>query len=560
MHTIGSGTFAKVKLCKHTPTDNTYAMKIFVKSQISEMDFIFIERELHFLKELKHDNIINLIDTIDRDDKYFIITEYCESGELFNMIVDNGRLSCDTAASFYYQLISGLEYIHNRNVVHRDIKPENLLIKHNKYLKIIDFGLSNYIPEDGLLETPCGSLSYASPEMISGNLYNGVKHDIWSTGVVLYVMLCGCMPFGEDDNELLFQKITNCEVEYPEFLEEDAKMLMKKILVKNYDERLTIAEIKEEAFYIRGKRVYEGVVKETTQIMPIISPIIDNNNENRDVTVPMPVVPNVNVDIPLPLPLPLPVVDNKPKSTNDKQKVSKNKAVKLSVKCSNNDKAKRGASGSKYQKSVTKPKKQIANIETDNCSTFTNHSHLQIHRPTITKQSKPTPCTKITNAASSSTKKKQTQNSFSHGACSASRCRNNSSYKIKQQHHNNKQKQPLTIKYPSNSSLPLTMGGPLISGVPLHSKPIRINIQLETNDNNDNKSKRNDVNNKAEKSSNVKNEMKKRSVVKPTNTNNIKKYLPTNSYADQYKKRLERLNQCSKNESKKNMRKNMYMK
>jgi serine/threonine protein kinase len=252
MHTIGSGTFAKVKLCKHIPTNTTYAMKIFIKSEIPEMDYAFIERELQFLKEFTHDNIIKLIDTIDKDDKYFIITEYCENGELFNMIVDNVRLSCDTAASFYYQLINGLEYIHNNNTVHRDIKPENLLIKHNKYLKIIDFGLSNYLPEDGLLETPCGSPSYASPEMISGNVVNEKSCDLWALGVIMYQMFYGVTPFKGETLSNTKENILRGKTRFNEDVGEIVNDLIMKLLNSNYAERIgfqAIEQIKEHAFF-----------------------------------------------------------------------------------------------------------------------------------------------------------------------------------------------------------------------------------------------------------------------------------------------------------------------
>ena len=268
--TIGSGTFAKVKLAQHIPTNTTYAIKILIKDKIPERDLKFIQRELTLQKEFSHPNIIKLIEIFETVDKYFIVTEFCENGELYNIIVNNTRLSNDVSALFYYQLICGLEYIHNHNIVHRDIKPENLLITQSKYLKIIDFGLSNYIPEDGLLQTPCGSPCYASPEMVSGGKYGGIKHDIWSTGVVLYAMLCGYLPFEEENNELLFKKIMECDLEYPDCLEKDAKSLMQKILINDYEERLSIEQIKEEPFYILGKQIYESIER-------------DNMNDNENI-------------------------------------------------------------------------------------------------------------------------------------------------------------------------------------------------------------------------------------------------------------------------------------
>ena len=133
-------------------------------------------------------------------ERYYIFMEYCSKGELFNYIVDKQHLSEDEASYFYYQLINGLEYIHSQNIVHRDLKPENLLLGKGNILKIIDFGLSNFFLGKPL-STPCGSPCYASPEMVSGNKYNGCCIDVWSTGIILYAMIYGYLPFEDPDNE-----------------------------------------------------------------------------------------------------------------------------------------------------------------------------------------------------------------------------------------------------------------------------------------------------------------------------------------------------------------------
>ena len=160
---------------------------------------------------------------------------------------------------FFYQLINGLEYIHSLGIVHRDLKPENLLLTNDHILKIIDFGLSNYFkPEkDDLLYTPCGSPCYASPEMVTGNNYDGIKIDIWSSGVILFVMLCGYLPFVDKTNEKMFHKIAECKVEYPNYLSDIAVDLLKKILVPNPNERISIENIKKHPFYLKGKYNFE---------------------------------------------------------------------------------------------------------------------------------------------------------------------------------------------------------------------------------------------------------------------------------------------------------------
>ena len=185
--------------------------------------------------------------------------EYCEGGELFNYIVKNRRLSEEESAFFYYQLINGLEYIHSLGIVHRDLKPENLLLTSEHLLKIIDFGLSNYFKEGqkDLLSTPCGSPCYASPEMVGGNKYNGFKIDIWSSGIILYAMLCGYLPFEDKDNDVLFEKILECKLVYPKYITNTSKDLIEKILVTDPETRITIPEIKKHPFYLKGKDLFE---------------------------------------------------------------------------------------------------------------------------------------------------------------------------------------------------------------------------------------------------------------------------------------------------------------
>jgi 5'-AMP-activated protein kinase catalytic alpha subunit len=188
--------------------------------------------------------------------------EYCEKGELFNHIVENQKLENEEASYFYYQLINGLEYIHSKGIVHRDLKPENLLLNDKNKLKIIDFGLSNYFfpdSEKNLLKTPCGSPCYAAPEMVSGNNYNGFKTDIWAIGIILYAMLVGYLPFEDNDNDILFQKILECDLEFPDFLSNLSIDIITKILNVDSDKRYTIQDIKKHMFYLNGKKVYQKV-------------------------------------------------------------------------------------------------------------------------------------------------------------------------------------------------------------------------------------------------------------------------------------------------------------
>ena len=254
--TIGRGTFSKVKLALNTATNEKVAIKILEKSKITKPDDMERTlREMAIIIELNHPNLIHVHEIFETDDHYLIIMDYC-GGELFNYIVQSQRLDDQVASYFYYQLINGIEYIHSKNIVHRDLKPENLLIDDEGLLKIIDFGLSNYYGGE-YLSTPCGSPCYASPEMVGGNDYDGFGIDIWSTGIILFTMVCGYLPFEDNDNEVLFKKILKCKVFYPSYVSSEAKDLMKKILVVDPQRRITLAQIKQHKFYLQGKKEYE---------------------------------------------------------------------------------------------------------------------------------------------------------------------------------------------------------------------------------------------------------------------------------------------------------------
>ena len=251
--TLGKGTFGKVKLAFNKENKNEkYACKILLKSNIKDDDDrMRCKREMDILKKMHHVNVVRTYEIISTDTTYYIFMDFCAKGELFNYIVEKQHLSEEKSAFFYYQLINGIEYIHKKGVCHRDLKPENLLLTEKNKLKIIDFGLSNYF-KGSLLETPCGSPCYASPEMVMGNKYNGFCIDIWSSGIILYAMLCGYLPFEEMENdeynEVLFRNnmndfmyiVDNDEEKYIDFDElkmNDNKYLeLEEEILKNYED------------------------------------------------------------------------------------------------------------------------------------------------------------------------------------------------------------------------------------------------------------------------------------------------------------------------------------
>ena len=271
---IGKGTFSIVRLGENKATKEKVAIKIMQKNKIiNKEDLIRIHREIEMLSRLSHPNVIKIYKIQEDIKKFYIIMEYCENGELFNRIVEKQRLNEDEAAYFYYQIICGLEYIHKNDIAHRDLKPENLLLSKDDILKIIDFGLSNYSSYNFLLGTPCGSPCYASPEMVCGKKYNGFLIDIWSTGIILFAMICGYLPFEDNDNEVLFGKILKCKIHYPKHIGEIPLDLMTKIIVPEPSKRITLNQIKEHPFYLRGKLLF-------SQRHPEI-----NNNKIREIQI-----------------------------------------------------------------------------------------------------------------------------------------------------------------------------------------------------------------------------------------------------------------------------------
>ena len=288
---IGKGSFSKVKLAINKITKEKVAIKIIDKKFIlKKNNSERIKREISILKNTSHPNIIKVIETIEDTNKFYFIMEYCQYGELYLQIVDNKRFDENKASFYFYQIINGLNYLHNNKIIHRDLKPENILLSEGNILKIIDFGLSNYISENQYLDTPCGSPSYAAPEMIMGTKYNGFLSDIWSCGVILYVMLCGYLPFEGFNNNDLFKKILKGKVYYPNNIDKSAVDLMKNILVVNPEKRIDINKIKKHPFYLRGKSIFNEkfphLIKEVEQesiagVNKTLKKSISDSNNNK---------------------------------------------------------------------------------------------------------------------------------------------------------------------------------------------------------------------------------------------------------------------------------------
>lgn len=244
---IGKGTFGKVYQGLHRPTGQNVAIKILEKNRIeNEADFTRIQREIHILRKLRHPHIVQLFEILESDSKIYLIMEYVGGGELFQRIVKQKRLQESEAAHHYLQILEAIEYLHAHKIAHRDLKPENLLLTENHSIKVVDFGLSNLYTD--LLSTPCGSPCYAAPEMVSGLQYQGLKTDLWASGVILYAMVCGCVPFEDPNTKKLYEKIKFAEFHRPAFLSPLVCDLLSGLLQKNPQKRLPIASIKTHPF------------------------------------------------------------------------------------------------------------------------------------------------------------------------------------------------------------------------------------------------------------------------------------------------------------------------
>ena len=217
--------------------------------------------------------------------------EYVKGKELFDYIVMKKKLSESESCLFFQQLISGIEYLHKIKYVHRDIKPENLLInEETKELKIVDFGLSNIYtnPNKHLLSSACGSPSYAAPEMLNGEKYRAPPVDIWSSGIVLYAMICGYLPFEDDDNDILYDKICKGKFVIPNHVSEKARDLLNQILVTDPKKRLTIYQIKNHPWFSlynnKGKLMISDGLILTKYVVPIDEEVVSSMSKTFSVT------------------------------------------------------------------------------------------------------------------------------------------------------------------------------------------------------------------------------------------------------------------------------------
>nr|XP_046910015.1 serine/threonine-protein kinase SIK1-like isoform X1 [Dermatophagoides farinae] len=247
LKTIGKGNFAVVKLARHTIINLQVAIKVISRKSLTADQLLKLNREIDIMKRVgSHRNIVRLYQVMQSDRHVMLVTEYCQGGELFEQLVTKGRLSESNSRFYFHQIVDAVKYLHSNGIVHRDLKAENLLLTSDfKCVKLADFGFSNYYTNQCFLATWCGSPPYAAPELFEGKQYNGPKADIWSLGVVLYVLVCGSLPFDGNTLQSLKTRVLSGKFRIPFFMSRECEHLIRHMLVIDPEKRFNLQQIKQ---------------------------------------------------------------------------------------------------------------------------------------------------------------------------------------------------------------------------------------------------------------------------------------------------------------------------
>ncbi|XP_011666722.1 MAP/microtubule affinity-regulating kinase 3 isoform X2 [Strongylocentrotus purpuratus] len=255
--TIGKGNFAKVKLAKHIPTGKEVAIKIIDKTQLNPSSLQKVYREVKIMKLLDHPNIVKLFEVIETDKTLYLAMEYASGGEVFDYLVAHGRMKEKEARAKFRQIVSAVQYCHQKRVVHRDLKAENLLLDKDLNIKIADFGFSNEFTIGCKLDTFCGSPPYAAPELFQGKKYDGPEVDVWSLGVILYTLVSGSLPFDGQNLKELRERVLRGKYRIPFYMSTDCENLLKRFLMLNPAKRAMLETIMKDKWMNAGFEEHE---------------------------------------------------------------------------------------------------------------------------------------------------------------------------------------------------------------------------------------------------------------------------------------------------------------
>ncbi|OAA34779.1 serine/threonine protein kinase [Metarhizium rileyi] len=241
---IGKGSFGKVYLATHKLTNGS---KVVLKS--AHKDDTNLAREIHHHRQFVHPHIARLYEVIVTENLVWLVLEYCSGDELYNYLLQHGPLRVEKVQKIFCQLVGAVSYVHMQSCVHRDLKLENILLDKNENVKLVDFGFTReYEGRTNYLQTFCGTTCYAAPEMLKGEKYAGEKVDVWSLGIILYALLCGELPFDDDDDSVTRTRILSEEPKYPDHLTPDAVSLLKLLLSKRALPRPSFPDILAHPF------------------------------------------------------------------------------------------------------------------------------------------------------------------------------------------------------------------------------------------------------------------------------------------------------------------------
>uniref|UniRef100_A0A8C2ZY11 MAP/microtubule affinity-regulating kinase 3 n=1 Tax=Cyclopterus lumpus TaxID=8103 RepID=A0A8C2ZY11_CYCLU len=273
LKTIGKGNFAKVKLARHVLTGREVAVKIIDKTQLNPTSLQKLFREVRIMKVLNHPNIVKLFEVIETEKTLYLVMEYASGGEVFDYLVAHGRMKEKEARAKFRQIVSAVQYCHQRRIVHRDLKAENLLLDADMNIKIADFGFSNEFTVGSKLDTFCGSPPYAAPELFQGKKYDGPEVDVWSLGVILYTLVSGSLPFDGQNLKELRERVLRGKYRIPFYMSTDCENLLKKLLVLNPVKRGSLEQIMKDHWM--------NVGHEEEELKPHIEPESDFSDISR---------------------------------------------------------------------------------------------------------------------------------------------------------------------------------------------------------------------------------------------------------------------------------------
>ncbi|XP_035266343.1 serine/threonine-protein kinase MARK2 isoform X8 [Anguilla anguilla] len=274
LKTIGKGNFAKVKLARHVLTGKEVAVKIIDKTQLNSSSLQKLFREVRIMKLLNHPNIVKLFEVIETEKTLYLVMEYASGGEVFDYLVAHGRMKEKEARAKFRQIVSAVQYCHQKCIVHRDLKAENLLLDADMNIKIADFGFSNEFTLGNKLDTFCGSPPYAAPELFQGKKYDGPEVDVWSLGVILYTLVSGSLPFDGQNLKELRERVLRGKYRIPFYMSTDCENLLKKFLILNPSKRGSL-----EQQIMRDR--WMNVGHEDEELKPYVEPQPDYKDPKR---------------------------------------------------------------------------------------------------------------------------------------------------------------------------------------------------------------------------------------------------------------------------------------